>query len=66
VPTPNPYVAARYGGSRYHIPGCQGLHLTRANGNEVPVTRGQALARGLTPCALCIEPWSRITPLAAV
>lgn len=60
------YVAARAGGSRYHTPGCQGLHLTRSNGNEVTVTRAQALAADLTPCALCIEPWSRITPLAAV
>lgn len=63
---PSPYVAARYNGSRYHTHGCQALHLTRANGNEVPITRAQVLARRLLPCGLCIEPWSRITPLVAV
>jgi hypothetical protein len=63
---PTRYVAARTGGTRYHTGQCQALHLTRSNGDEVPVTRAAAIAAGLTPCGLCIEPWTVITPLAAV
>lgn len=63
---PSPYVAARYDGSRYHLPGCQALHLTRANGNEVPITRAGILAQRLLPCALCTSAGMRPVPTLAV
>lgn len=63
---PSPYVAARYDGSRYHWPQCQALHLTRANGNEVPITRTAILARRLLPCGLCTASGMPQVPVLAV
>lgn len=64
---PSPYVAARQGGTRYHLPGCQGLTQTYNNGNVVPITRAAILSRRLLPCALCTTAGMRqVTTLAVV
>jgi hypothetical protein len=63
---PSPYVAARHGASRYHLPGCHGLGRSYDAGNVAPITRAAILTQHLLPCALCTTAGMRQVPILAV